>query len=126
MYKLLPNQNKFHVHVALSLSVCEIITCHLLIFSVRIILSQHAKIVLSSVAVSYLFISKSIQIMMIVAEVKISQNGVPIANNYILILRCRLDDGVHQDLKRESIVSEHFNINMNSGRQYIKKNNSSL
>lgn len=55
---------------------------------------------------------------MIVAEEKISQNGVPIAHDYILILRRRLDDGIHQDLKRESILSEHFN--MNSGRQYIK------
>lgn len=56
---------------------------------------------------------------MIMAEEKISQNGVPIAHDYILILRRRLDDGVHQDLKRGSIVSEYFNININSGRQYI-------
>lgn len=58
---------------------------------------------------------------MIMAEEKISQNGVPLAYDYILILRRRLDDGVHQDLKRGSIVSGHFNINMNSGRQYTKK-----
>lgn len=70
-----------------------------------------------SLRFSYLFIGESIQILMIVAEEKISQNGVPIAHGYSLILQCRLDDGVHQDLRRGRTVSEHFDTNLNNGRQ---------
>lgn len=59
---------------------------------------------------------------MIVTEEKISQNGVSIAHDDILILRRRLDNGVHQDLRRGRIVSEHFNINLNSGRLSLSLN----
>lgn len=57
--------------------------------------------------------------LMIVAEEKISQNGVTAAHSYVLILQCGLDDGVHQDLKRSRgrTVSEPFNASVNSVRQ---------
>lgn len=76
--------------------------------------AQHTKIFFS-----YLFIGESIQILMIVAEEKISQNGVSIAHSYVLILQCGLDDGVHQDLKRsgDRTVSKPFHTRVNSGRQ---------
>lgn len=63
------------------------------------------------VFLSYLFIGESIQILMIVAEEKISQNGLPVTHSYILILQCGLDDGVHQDLKRSGgrTVNDLFN-----------------
>lgn len=64
---------------------------------------------------SYLFIGESIQILMIMAEEKISQNGVPVTHSYILILQCGLVDGVHQDLKRSGgrTVNEPFKARVN-------------
>lgn len=50
---------------------------------------------------SYLLISEGIQELMVRAEEQISQDGVSVTHNHILIQQCSLGNGVHLNLEED-------------------------